>query len=176
MKKFLTALVILTLALAMMTSGLAETVAEINWTDVDIASTGIEGSYYTFEDVAIMVWIPDLFENKDLSEDDVANGVIGKFEVSDGSAGIYAQYIQGNEGATMDELAASLEANGAAEIERCTLNGLDAVSYSIPGVDAVYVAFVTVSGNYVQFMFSPVSDEGFASVAQLITASIQPEQ
>ena len=52
MKKILTALVILTLALAMMTSGLAETVAEINWTDVDIASTGIEGSYYTFEDVA----------------------------------------------------------------------------------------------------------------------------
>ena len=53
--------------------------------------------------------------------------------------------------------------------------GLDAASFSIPDVDAGYVIFITQSGNYVQFIFTPASDEGFASVAQLVTASIMPE-
>ena len=91
------------------------------------------------------------------------------------TTGIYAQYLTGYDGATMDETVATLEANGATEIERCTLNGLDAVSFSVPDVNAVYVVFITQSGNYVQFIFSPASDEGFASVAQLVTASIRPE-
>ena len=101
--------------------------------------------------------------------------MLAKHELPDGTAGIYAQYLTGYDGATMDETVATLEANGATEIERCTLNGLDAVSFSVPDVNAVYVVFITQSGNYVQFIFSPASDEGFASVAQLVTASIRPE-
>ncbi len=54
-------------------------------------------------------------------------------------------------------------------------HGYDPTSFSIADVDAGYVIFITQSGNYVQFIFTPVSDEGFASVAQLVTASIMPE-
>ena len=114
-------------------------------------------------------------ENLEPTEDDPAE-MIGKFEVSDGSAGIYAQYLDGYDGLTIDDAVSQLEANGATEIERCTLNGLDAASFSIPDVDAGYLIFITQSGNYVQFIFTPVSDEGFASVAQLVTASIMPEE
>ena len=102
--------------------------------------------------------------------------MVGKLVLPDDSAAIYCQYIEGFEGATMEELIAGIEEGGAEDIERCTLNGLDAVSYSIPDMDAVYVTFVTESGNFVQFVFTPISDEGFASVAQLVTASIMPEQ
>ena len=173
MKKILATLIALTLLLAL-PCALAETIPAINWSDVESAAEGIEGSWYTFDDVAVQFWIPDIFQNQDITGDD-AEELIGKFELADGSAGIYAQYLKGYDGATMDETIPTIQANGATEIERCTLNGLDAVSFSIPDVDAVYVVFVTERGNYVQFIFTPLSDEGFASVAQLVTASIMPE-
>lgn len=172
MKKFVALLMALCLLGA---CALAEEVPVINWEDVDIESTGIEGNYYTFDSVAVVVWIPTVLENLELTAEEAEGGLIGKFEVADGSAGIYVQHLTGNEGATMDELLAGLEANGAKDIERCVLNGLDAASYSLPDADAMYVVFVTEAGNYVQFVMTPVSDEGFASVAQIVTASIQPE-
>jgi hypothetical protein len=173
MRKILATLLTLALLLAL-PCALAETVPAINWSDVEGAAADIEGSWYTFDDVAIQFWIPDVFQNLDLTEED-GEELIAKFEVADGSAGIYAQYLKGYDGATMDETIPTLQANGATEIERCNLNGLDAVSFSVPDVDAVYVVFVTERGNYVQFIFTPASDEGFASVAQLVTASIMPE-
>ena len=174
MKKTTAILVALALLLAL-PCALAEEVPAINWEDVEAAASEIEGSWYTFDDVALQFWVPDIFENLEPTEDD-PNEMIGKFEVSDGSAGIYAQYLEGYDGLTMEDAISNLEANGATEIERCTLNGMDAASFSIPDVDAVYVVFITQKGNYVQFIFTPVSDEGFASVAQLVTASIMPEE
>ena len=174
MKKILATLVALVLLLAL-PCALAEQVPDINWEDAEDAAAEIPGSWYTFEDVALQFWIPDVFENLELTEND-PDEMIGKFEVSDGSAGIYAQYLDGYDGLTIDDAVSQLEANGATEIERCTLNGLDAVSFSIPDVDAVYVMFITQSDNYVQFIFTPISDEGFAGVAQLVTASIMPEE
>ena len=172
MKKTLAAILALTLLL--MSCAFAEEIPAINWEDVESASSGIDGSWYVFNDIALQYWVPDIFENKDLTEEDGAD-MLAKHEIADGSAGIYAQYLTGYEGATMDETVSTLQANGATEIERCTLNGLDAVSFSVPDVDAAYVVFVTESGNYVQFIFTPVSDEGFAAIAQLVTASIMPE-
>ena len=172
MKKFFAT--ILTLTLLLMSCALAEQVPAINWSDAESAAADIDGTWYVFNDIALEYWVPDIFENKDLTEAD-GEEMLAKHEVADGSAGIYAQYLTGYDGATMDETVATLQANGATEIERCTLNGLDAVSFRVPDVDAVYVVFVTQSGNYVQFIFTPISDEGFAAVAQLVTASIRPE-
>lgn len=174
MKKTIAILVALALLLAL-PCALAEEAPAINWEDYEAAAAEIEGSWYTFEDVALQFWVPDIFENLEPNEDD-PDEMIGKLEVSDGSAGIYAQYLNGYEGLTMEDAISNLEANGATEIERCTLNGMDAVSFSIPNVDAVYVVFISQKGNYVQFIFTPVSDEGAAAVFQLVTASIMPEE
>ena len=173
MKKILATLVTLALLLAL-PCALAEQIPAINWEDVEAQAADIQASWYTFDSVAVEVWIPDIFENKEITAED-GEDLIGKFEVADGSAGIYVQYIQGEAGLSMEDTIANLEANGALEIERCTLNGLDAVSFKVADVDAVYVGFVTDSGNHVQFIFTPISDEGFAAVAQLVTASIRPE-
>ena len=174
MKKLLATLIALALLLTS-AAALAETVPAINWEDIDIESKGIEGSWYTFDTIALQIWVPDIFVNADITEED-GEGVIAKFQAPDGSAGIFGQIIEGYEGATMEDVIKRLTENGATEIERCTLNGLDAISYSIPDTDAAYVTFVTASGNFVQFIFTPVSDEGFAAVAQLVTASIMPEK
>lgn len=174
MKKLIASIVTLAMLLAL-PCALAEQVPAINWADVNIEDSGIEGSWYTLNAVAVQFWVPDVFENRDITEDDDET-MIAKFMLPDESAAIYAQYIEGYEGATMENVIAGIEESGGKEIERCTLNGLDAVSYSIPDVDAAYVVFVTESGNFVQFIFTPVSDEGFASVAQLVTASIMPEE
>jgi hypothetical protein len=132
-----------------------------------------EGKIGSASEAEIVLSMPEGDLAKRLEKD--GEEMLAKHELPDGTAGIYAQYLTGYDGATMDETVATLEANGATEIERCTLNGLDAVSFSVPDVNAVYVVFITQSGNYVQFIFSPASDEGFASVAQLVTASIRPE-
>ena len=172
MKKLIATLLTLAMLLAV-PCALAEQVPAINWEDVEAQAAEIEGSWYTFDDVAVELWVPDVFENLVVGEDDDET-MIGKFEISDGSAGIYVAYIPG-EVESIDQAIETLEANGAKEIERCTLNGLDAVSYSMDGVDAQYVAFITESGNYLQFVFTPVSDEGLQAVAMLVTASIRPE-
>ena len=172
MKKLLAT--ILTLILLFTFCAFAEEIPAINWEDVEAAAADIEGSWYTFNDIALQHWMPNVFENKSLTEED-GEEMLAKFELPDGSASIYVQYLAGSEGMTMEDTIATLEANGATEIERCTLNGLDAVSFSVPDVDAMYVVFITESGNYVQFIFAPVSDEGFKAVAQLVTASIMPE-
>ena len=174
MKKILVTLVTLALLLVL-PCALAEEVPAINWADAESVTEEIEGSWYTFDDVAVQLWVPDIFENAEITEDD-DESLIGKFVLPDDSVAIYAQYVNGYDGATMEDVIASIEESGGQEIERCTLNGMDAVSYSIPDVDAVYVTFVTERGNFVQFIFTPVSDEGFASVAQLVTVSIMPEE
>ena len=174
MKKFLAALIALAMLIAL-PCALAEEIPAINWEDVEPATEGIEGSWYTFNAVAMQVWVPDVLENTELTEED-DDSVIAKFMTADQSAAIVVQYIEGEEGKTMDEVVTELEDSGATEIDRCLVNGLDAVSYSIPDVDAAYVTLLTESGNYVQFVMTPVSDEGFQSVAQLVSASIMPEQ
>ena len=174
MKKIFATIVALALVLSLAGS-LAEQVPAINWSDVESDAADIDGSWYTFENLALQMWVPDIFENADITEDDDPT-MIAKFLVPDGSAAIYGQYVEGYEGATMENAIASIKDNGGQEIERCTLNGLDAVSYSYSDMDAVYVTFVTQNGNFVQFIFTPVSDEGFKAVAQLVTASIMPEE
>lgn len=176
MKKIFATLFALMIALCLMTTAFAQETMTINWEDVDIESSGIEGSYYTFDEVAIIVWIPDVLENLELTQEEVDNGLIGKFEVSDGSAGVYVQYLTGAEGWDINNVVENVQNAGAKDIELAVLNGIDAVTYTIEEVDANYVAMVSDSGNVLQFIFTPASDEDFLAVTGLIAASIQPEE
>jgi len=175
MKKFLVTLMTLALLL-MLTVASAESVPAINWADVNVESTGIAGTWYTFDNVALKIWVPDIFQDMDLTAEEAEQGIFGKFAPADQTAAIFASYHQGQEGATMDDLISTIKGNGVKDAERVLLNGLDAVTYSMPEADAMYVAFVTESGNIVQFSFMPASDEGFAAVAQIVSASIMAEE
>ena len=68
-------LVALLLALCLLSAcALAEEIPEIKWEDVDIESSGIEGNYYTFDDVAVVVWIPTILENLELTAEEAEGG------------------------------------------------------------------------------------------------------
>ena len=86
MKKILATLVTLALLLVL-PCALAEEVPAINWADAESVTEEIEGSWYTFDDVAVQLWVPDIFENADITEDD-DESLIGKFVLSDNSAAI----------------------------------------------------------------------------------------
>jgi hypothetical protein len=54
------------------------------------------------------------------------------------------------------------------------INGFKALIYSVPEDDTMCVDFEADSGEILEFTFYPMSDEEFASVASLITMSLQP--
>ncbi|MBR6089937.1 MAG: hypothetical protein IKP86_08385 [Anaerolineaceae bacterium] len=176
MKKIFATLFALMIALCLMTTAFAQETVTVNWEDIDIESIGIEGSFYSFEDVAVIVWIPDVLENLELTQEDADNGLIGKFEAADGSAGVYVQFIEGGEGWDISSVLEIVQNAGGKDIETVVLNGIDAVSYTIEEVDSNYIAMVSDSGNVLQFIFMPASDEDFSAVTALIAASIQPEE
>lgn len=178
MKKIIAVIMALTLAVMLPTLALAETV-EINWTDVEpeVTAAGLEGDFYALNAVALKLWIPSVlvYQEDSVGAESDESGTIAMWTTEDDQYGVVVQYLEGTEGLDMDALVAGIEEEGAKDIERCILNGLDAVSYTLEDADANFVAFVTESGNVLQFIFAPASDEDFAAVAMLISASIQPE-
>ena len=69
MKKLIATLLTLAMLLAV-PCALAEQVPAINWEDVEAATEGIQGSWYTYDDIAMQHWIPDTFQNLDLTDED----------------------------------------------------------------------------------------------------------
>lgn len=175
MKKIIIALF---LTLVLFSSAFAQTTTEvpvINWADVEEAAADIEGSWYTFEYYNIDVWVPDVLVDTEVTEAD-GEGVISKFVTADNSAAMVLQYIEGNDGTPIEEVAAGITEAGGKDVEICKLNGLDALTYSLPDIDGIYVVVLPDAEDYLQFYFTPASDEGFNAVAMLITASIMPSE
>ena len=170
MKKILATLITLAMLMAL-PCALGEEIPAINWEDVNIEETGIEGSWYVLNDVAVQYWAPDIFENRDITEDDDET-MVGKLVLPDDSAAIYCQYIEGFEGATMEELIAGIEEGGAEDIERCTLNGLDAVSYSMSPLSRFALFLQWVSSVY--FRNAPVFISAAASPGVVKLPTVTP--
>lgn len=172
MKKILALLVALSLCLL---PALAESeIRNVNWSDIEqsVAANGIEGSFWTLNDVAIQFWVPTMLQQVESDQEDV----LCRFETADNSATVLVQYLKGAEGASVADLAATLsEGEEAAEIEQCLLNGFGALLYKVPAADSQCVAIATDSGDFIQFVFHPLSDETFHQLAQIMAASIMPE-
>ena len=49
------------------------------------------------------------------------------------------------------------------------------MTYTLAESDSAHVSIATDTGYIVEFNFAPISDEGFAAIAAIMTASIQPE-
>ena len=61
---------------------------EINWSDIEdtVADSGIEGEFFSISDIGVKMFIPDVFQEAELSEDDVAEGYICYLTTEDESA------------------------------------------------------------------------------------------
>lgn len=157
------------------TCALAEP-TKINWSDLEaqVAESGIDGDFYSVSDIGVKMFIPTFLQNMELTEDDVNQGYICFLANEDQSALVAVMYAN-FEGKSLEDYAAVLPEVGATEIEMIVVNGIPAVSYEVPGNDTLNVAMGTDQGYIIEFVFKPASDEGFKSIAAIMSASIQAE-
>ncbi len=177
MKKIL----LVMLAVLMLTFSVAfaqetQTVNEINWTDIEaaVAESGISGDFFAISDLGVMMWIPEVLSEVELDDEDVEDGYICILATEDGEAGAMVFY-EDAEGLDLEGLMAGMsEVEGITELEMGIINGIPALTYSDTENDAMSVVFMSDKGNAVAFTFFPMSDEGFAQIASIMAASIQP--
>lgn len=170
MKKLFALVLVMILAL----SAVSAMAAELNWSDVEEGASQIEGDFVTFDEIAVKIWMPAVFQATELTDEDVENGYIGYYMPADESAAVAVQYVN-TDGMTLEEYSAKLEEAGLTGIETGTVNGLPCVSYDNTEADASSIAFTTEAGYILEVTCAPMSDEGFAAVAMMIVASIQGE-
>ncbi len=161
----------LLLALCLMLSGaaLAEETTAISWEEVAplLESAGVTGEFYTFEQIAVAIFIPEGMVEAELPDETY----IGYFTDEDGSA-IALQYVNA-EGMDLESLAATLESVGATGIEFGTVNGLPCVTYEMPENQSVNIAFTTEAGYILEVVCAPMTSDEDKLAASFVLSSIQ---
>ena len=147
------------------------TVLELNWSDAEEAANKLGGQFYTFDGIALKVWIPDVMINTGLTQEDVDAGYVGYFQTADETAAVGVQYVNA-EGMSLEDYAALLAKDGT-EVRNVIINGITGLGYDIEKSDTSVVAFATEAGYIIEFSFAPMSNEGFAATALFIMTSIQ---
>ncbi len=172
MKKLL-ALIVALMMLA--TVAFAEAAPALNWSDFEPAleAGGVTGQFYTFDQIAIKIWLPDGMNAVELTDEDKEAGYIGYYMPDDQSAAVAVMYVDVN-GMSLEEYAAYLESEaGATEIEVGTVNGFPCVSYKLPEQDTVSVTFTTEAGYALEVTCTPASEENADLVWGAVVGSIQ---
>ena len=162
-------LVVLILALCMLCS--VAFANELTWASVEEAASKIAGEFKTFDEISVKIWIPEVLQAVELSDEDRESGYIGYFASDD--APVAVQYVN-MEGMSLEEYEAQLkEDSEVSDIEAGTVNGLPALSYAIKDKDTGVVAFTTEMGYILEVACGPLSNEGFAQMVGIILSSIQ---
>jgi len=91
-------LVVLILALCMLCS--VASAADLNWADAEEAASKIAGEFKTFDEISVKIWIPEVLQAVELSDEDRESGYIGYFASDD--AAVAVQYVN-MEGMSLEE-------------------------------------------------------------------------
>jgi hypothetical protein len=172
MKKILCVVLMLCM---LMTAALVEEVPSLNWEAVEpiLAAGNVNGQFYTFDEIAVKIWLPEGLNAVELTEEDKANGYIGYFMPEDQSAQMAVVYLD-TDGMSLDEYAQSLSSDGdVTEVEKGTVNGFPCVSYKLPKQDSVSVAFTTEAGYILEVTCAPLSVENAELLWGAVVGSIQ---
>ena len=159
----------LMVALCLMFGCTAMAENDITWDAVQpmLEEAGVTGQFYTFDEIAIAIFIPDGMEPAELPDE----SYIGYFASEDGDA-VTVLYVD-VDGMDLDAYATVLPEVGATEIETGTVNGLPCVSYEVPENGTLNVAFTTAAGYILEVVCGPVTDDNAKLGASFILASIQ---
>ncbi len=163
--------IILTLMLCVSIAFADEAPYDINWADMAEEETIAEGDFVAFDEVALKMWVPTVFEAVELSDDDRAQGYIGYYLAGDSSA-ISVMYVDAGV-TTLEEYKELATQAGATDIEDLILNGMPAISYTLTESDTACLSIVTDAGYVFEVSGAPVSDEGISAVITLVMASVQ---
>ena len=158
----------LVLALCLLCGCTALADNEISWEQVEplLEQSGVNGNMYTFDQIAVAIFIPEGLESVELPDD----SYIGYFAAEDGSA-VAVQYVN-VEGMDLETYTAALPGVGATEIETGTVNGLPCVTYEVPANKTMNIAFTTEAGYILEVVVGPVEDDNAKTAAGFIMASI----
>lgn len=160
----------LVLALCLLCGCTALADNEISWEQVEplLEQSGVNGNLYTFDQIAVAIFIPEGLESVELPND----SYIGYFAAEDGSA-VAVQYVN-VEGMDLETYTAALPGVGATEIETGTVNGLPCVTYEMPANKTMNIAFTTEAGYILEVVVGPVEDDNAKTAAGFIMASVMP--
>ena len=158
----------LVLALCLLCGCTALADNEISWEQVEplLEQSGVNGNLYTFDQIAVAIFIPEGLESVELPND----SYIGYFAAEDGSA-VAVQYVN-VEGMDLETYTAALPGVGATEIETGTVNGLPCVTYEVPANKTMNMAFTTEAGYILEVVVGPVEDDNAKTAAGFIMASV----
>ena len=147
---------------------------DLNWKEyeADVKAMGIDADFVPIADLNLMMWLPSVFSEEELTEKDIEDGYIAYYSRPDSSAVIAVTKI--DIGESLEEWEKELPDYGVTDAEMGTVNGFQALMYSMPEDDSMCLDFETESGKLLEFTFYPMSDEGYQTVAAIIMASIQP--
>ena len=171
----LVVLAVLMLTFAAVSAQETQTVTEINWEDVAeiAAEVDSEGQFFLIGETGMSMWIPSIFHDVELTQEDVDAGMVAFLSTEEADAFVTVMFMD-LEGSTFDDVYENILADSDyTEVDKGIINGLPAISYVYEEGDTMTVAFVNDEGGVLQFMFSPKSNEGFAAVASFMMASIQ---
>ncbi len=169
---------ILVALLIFATVAIAEEVPALNWADVEpvLEAGNVAGDFYTFDEIAIKIWMPEGLNPVELTEEDVEAGYIGYFQPEDESAAVAIMYVD-VDGMTLEDYAAYLsDESDVTEVELGTVNGIPCISYKMPEQDSVSVMFATEAGYALEVTCLPMSEENAELVWGAVIASIQPAE
>ena len=155
----------------------AEETTEINWADFEEAASAIEGQFAPIADLGVMMFIPSIFGNAEVTDEQKAAGVIALLSTADGAGSISFTY-QDLGDMDGEAFVAELTKAGATGFETAILNGRTALNYDleINGVKSTNVVISVDETKILTISFAPMNDEGFAELAGILTASIQDAQ
>ncbi len=158
----------LVLALCLLCGCTALADNEISWEQVEplLEQSGVNGNLYTFDQIAVAIFIPEGMESVELPND----SYIGYFAAEDGSA-VAVQYVN-VEGMDLETYTAALPGVGATEIETGTVNGMPCVTYEVPANKTMNIAFTTEAGYILEVVVGPVEDDNAKTAAGFIMASV----
>ena len=133
MKKLFCVLMVLCLVVTA-AAALAEAAPALNWEDFSpiLEASGVSGEFYTFDEVAVKIWLPEGMYPVELTEEEQEIGFIGYFMPEDESGAVSVVYVDVS-GMSLEEYGEYLASEaGATEIEVGTVNGFPCVSYTLP--------------------------------------------
>ena len=177
MKKLLAILLVLAMLSALSVSAAAATATAENvltWTDFeeDVKATGIDADFVQIGDLNLMMWLPSVFSEQELTDEDVQNGYLSYLTTDDESAVIAIMSVDLDE--SLEEWEQELPDYGVTDAEMGIVNGYRALVYSTPEDDTMCIDFEVESGEILEFTFYPMSDEDFQAVAAIMMTSLQP--
>ena len=172
MKKMIALLALLCVAV-MPFAVMAETV--ITWDDVSavIEASGLEGGFYTMEELGLAIWLPDGLNAVELSEEEIAEGYLYVLTDDEETCLITVDAVN-EEGMTLDGVLEAAIAEGMFEPEIVNINGLSAVSYKDEANNAGCIVLVDTNCNVITFTLMPIEGEEAELAFAVIMSSLMP--